>query len=592
MNEILFEIWSPFTGNMEVIINGKEYLMEKNNNDWWFYRYKIKENPVDYFYVIDKSKPLPDPRSPFQPQGVHGPSRYIDHSQFNWTDSGFIPGSLSTSVIYELHTGTFTKEGTFIGCIRKLDYLKKLGITHIELMPVCEYAGTRGWGYDGVDLFAPHHSYGGPPGLKQLVNECHKKGISVILDVVYNHLGPEGNYLELFGPYFTDRYKTPWGKAVNLDGPYSHEVRSFFIDNALMWLKDYHIDGLRIDAVHSLHDISALHFLEELADNVERVGYELHKNIILIIESDLNDPRFIRKKEAGGYRINAQWNDDYHHALHSFLTGEKSGYYSDFGLLEHIEKAWRDIYVYNGQYSIFRKKNHGRKLNTLEGSNFVVYSQNHDQTGNRVKGDRLHFLISCEKIKLASALILTSPFIPMIFQGEEWCNSSPFLYFTDFQDMDLGKNVKEGRQKEFSEFGWDPEDVLDPQKEEAFIRSKLKWEEQATGYHKSILAWYKKLIKLRMEYRSLSTGNCSSIKTRFSEEHKWLYIIRNEISIIYNFLDKRQSIPYNRDNSRILLSSSGNVRWGRQFISLPELSIAIVGQKTLSNYTGRSKWKR
>jgi maltooligosyltrehalose trehalohydrolase len=571
-----FSIWAPLAGQAEMVVNGKSYPMKKDAKGWWHRTHDTGSDHCDYSFCIDGSKPVPDPRSLFQPEGVHGPSRVYDHSHFTWEDAGFHPLSLSSAIVYELHTGTFTEEGTFEGCIKKLDYLKDLGITHIEIMPVAEFSGTRGWGYDGVDLFAPHHVYGGPAGLKQLINECHKKDIAVILDVVYNHLGPEGNYLHLYGPYFTDKYKTPWGDAVNLDGPYSNEVRQYIVDNAFMWFRHYHVDGLRIDAIHSLHDMSAVHLLEELAEKIRELESVMNKDLVLIVESDLNDPRFVASREFGGCGIDAQWNDDFHHALHTILTGEQDGYYSDFGSVADLAKAFSDVYVYTGQYSNFRKRNHGREIKALAGNKFVVYSQDHDQIGNRARGDRLSSLVNPVSLKIAAALVLASPFVPMLFQGEEWGASSPFLYFTDHQDHDLGIAVQRGRQEEFSEFGWDPHDIPDPQDAETFLLSKLKWEERKEDPHREILNWYKTLISLRKKHSALSCCDCTAMKTDYSEENKWICIKKRNLCIVCSFSPSSRTIPLTNRDAEILLSSSEEIRVDNDSVEMPGPGVVII----------------
>ena len=453
--------------------------MTARADGWWTAEAVSAAPGTDYAFRLDGGPPLPDPRSVWQPQGVHGPSRVLDHGAFPWTDGRWQQGPLPSAVLYELHVGTFTPEGTFEAAIARLDHLVDLGITHVELMPVAEFPGSRGWGYDGVDLYAPHHAYGGPEGLKRLVNACHAKGFAVLLDVVYNHLGPAGNYLERFGPYFTARHQTPWGPAVNLDGPGSDEVRRFFCDNALMWLRDYHLDGLRLDAVHALVDTSAVSFLEQLAAEVHALEAHLGRHLVLIAESDLNDPRVVRPPELGGYGLGAQWSDDFHHALHTVLTGERDGYYADFGSLADLAKALTGTFVYDGRYSHFRGRRHGRPTAGLTGDHFLGYLQNHDQIGNRAQGERSSHLPNSGRLKIAAALVLTSPFIPLLFQGEEWGASTPFQYFTDHDDPELGRAVREGRRVEFAGFGWAPEAIPDPQDPATFARSKLDWQERA-----------------------------------------------------------------------------------------------------------------
>ncbi|MEJ2054486.1 MAG: malto-oligosyltrehalose trehalohydrolase, partial [Calditrichaceae bacterium] len=402
-----FRVWAPKAKKMEIQINKNKTAMRPEDGGWWELEVNEAVPGTDYTFIIDSSKPLPDPRSLYQPQGVHGPSRVVDHSVFKWNDHHWQPAPLASAVIYELHIGTFTRDGTFDAAIEKLDYLAELGITHVELMPVNEFPGSHGWGYDGVDLYAPHHAYGGPEALKRLVDACHAKNLAIILDVVYNHLGPSGNYLSQFGPYFTERYHTPWGEAVNLDGRGSVEVRKFFIDNALMWLRDYHFDCLRIDAVHAILDTSAIHFLEEMALEVGALEAQIGRKLTLIAESDLNDPRVIRPREIGGFGIDAQWNEDFHHALHAVLTREDKGYYADFGTLGDLADCLQNGFTYDGRFSVYRGRIHGKPAAGIFGRSFIGCIQNHDQVGNRARGDRISHITGHNRAKIAAALVLT-----------------------------------------------------------------------------------------------------------------------------------------------------------------------------------------
>jgi maltooligosyltrehalose trehalohydrolase len=452
-----------------------------------------------------------------------------------------------------------------------------LGVTHIELMPVAEFSGTHGWGYDGVDLYAPHHAYGEPDDLKRLVDATHARGLAVILDVVYNHLGPAGNYLARFGPYFTQRYATPWGEAINFDGPQSDEVRQFFCDNALMWLRDYHFDGLRIDAVHAILDTSAIHFLEQLACEVGELQAQTGRHLALIAESDLNDPRIIRPREIGGYGMHAQWSDDFHHALHCVLTGERAGYYRDFGSLADLAKALQRVFVYDGRYSAFRRRRHGRPPSGLSGHSFLGYLQTHDQIGNRAKGERSSHLMSAGRLKIAAALVLTAPFIPTLFQGEEWGATSPFLYFTDHDDPELARNVTEGRRREFAAFGWNPEEIPDPQAVETFERSKLKWSEHEAEPHAGLLAWHRRLIELRREIPALSDGRLDRVGVNFDEEGKWLVVRRGPVAVACNLNQMTRQVPVPaKPGSRLLLASQNEVRLFQDTVELPSDSIAIL----------------
>lgn len=476
-----------------------------------------------YFYELDGGAPRPDPASCFQPEGVHGPSQTIDHGAFPWEDRSWEGIALEDYVIYELHTGAFTPEGTFGAIIPRIPYLKDLGITALEIMPVAQFPGGRNWGYDGVYPFAVQNTYGGPRGLKALVNECHKAGLAVIMDVVYNHLGPEGNYLSEFGPYFTDRYKTPWGRAVNLDGPYSDEVRRYFIENALHWFRRYHVDALRVDAVHGIYDFSARHFLEELKETVR--GGITGRKAYVIAESDLNDVRVIAPPDRGGYGLDAQWNDDFHHALHTQLTGECKGYYMDFAGLEYLVKAMREGFVYSGQYSRFRKRRHGSSSAERPARQFVVFSQNHDQVGNRMLGDRLSEGLPLEKLKLAAGLVILSPYIPLLFMGEEYGEKAPFQYFVSHTDEALVEAVRRGRREEFSHFQWEGE-VPDPQAEATFLRSKIDIGLRLGGQHKALFDYYKTLIRLRKELSPLRNLSKEEMEIRDFPEEKVICVRR------------------------------------------------------------------
>jgi maltooligosyltrehalose trehalohydrolase len=508
---------------------------------------------------------------------VNGPSRLVDHSAFHWTDHDWRPPPLSTAILYELHVGTFTAGGTFKSTIECLDYLVDLGVTHLELMPLNEFSGSWGWGYDGVDLYAPHHLYGTPDDLKELVNTCHSKGLAVLLDVVYNHLGPVGNYLDRFAPYFTSAYRTPWGTAVNLDHAGSRQVRRFFAENALMWLRDYHFDGLRLDAIHALYDRSAIHFLEFLSAEVEALSSELGRHLVLIAESDLNDPRIVTSRNACGLGMDAQWSDDFHHALHSVLTGEHNGYYEDFGSLEQLAKALKQAFVYDGIYSRHRDRLHGRPVHGLSGHHFLGYAQTHDQIGNRAHGERLSHLISVGRQKIAAALVLTSPFVPMLFQGEEFGASTPFQYFTQHEDPVLSRNVSEGRCKEFAAFGWDPECIPDPQDPATLQRSKLRWDEVGHEPHSSLLGWHKKLIALRCSTPALTDGRMKRVEVSFDEHARWLVVKRDHVEIACNLASDRQSIPVSQTPLNVLCSEAGWIP-GSGSIELPPDSVAISTQ--------------
>jgi maltooligosyltrehalose trehalohydrolase len=570
-------VWAPKAGEVTLHSNNQKLAMTKKAGGWWHVDAPFVHHGVDYAFAVDGNGPFPDPRSLWQPNGIHGPSRWVDHSLFEWTDAGWQPPPLGSAVIYELHLGTFTPEGTCEAAISRLDHLVELGITHVELMPVAQFSGDRGWGYDGVDLFAPHQAYGGPEGLKRLVDACHHRGLAVLLDVVYNHLGPAGNYLNQFGPYFTDRYVTPWGEAVNFDEQDSHEVRQFFIDNAVMWLKDYHFDGLRIDAVHAILDISAIHFLEALAGAVKNLESALGRYFVLIAESDLNDPRVIRSPAVGGYGIDAQWNEDFHHALHAVLTGENQGYYQDFGTLAQLTKVLTRGFAYDGCYSGYRRRYHGRPANGLCGSRFVGCLQNHDQVGNRAQGDRTSRLLPPGLLKIGAALVMTSPFVPMLFQGEEWGGSTPFLYFTDHREPGLGDAVKHGRRKEFAAFGWDSESIPDPQAEETFLKSRLNWDELQEAANNRMLAWHQSLIALRRSQASLTDGRIDRVSVFFNETERWLTMAREPVLVACNFADAPRIISCiaAKDKTMVLSSEDGFVVQNTTLM-LPAQAVAIL----------------
>ncbi len=545
-----FRVWAPLRERVEVkIIAPVEQVvpMDRDARGFWEATVQGIGPGARYVFRLENDRARPDPASRYQPEGVHEPSEVVDHTAFSWTDKGWNGLALPSMIMYELHTGTFTPEGTFDAIIPRLDALKELGITAIELMPVAQFPGTRNWGYDGVYPFAVQNSYGGPEGLKNLVNACHTRGMAVILDVVYNHLGPEGNYLADFGPYFTDRYKAPWGQAVNFDGPYSDEVRNFFIRNALAWITDYHVDALRVDAIHGIFDFGAKHFLQELGEAVHRRAEELGRRIYVIPESDLNDARVITPSELGGYGLDAQWNDDFHHCLHTLLTGEKSGYYEDFGTIEHMEKAYCDGFVYSGQYSSYRKRRHGNSSRERPARQFVVFSQNHDQVGNRLRGERLSSLVSFEALKLAAAAVILSPYLPLLFMGEEHGETAPFLYFVSHTDTDFIEAVRKGRKEEFREFSWEGEPP-DPQDEQTFLESKIRWAERTSGRHGALLRFYAQLIALRKKMPALAEleRERTDVKVHGGGKvltiRRWSEDGRSRVILLFNFGDGDVSV--------------------------------------------------
>ena len=576
-----FSVWAPKAArSVELVLPGQGRLIEMTRGDWDWWAVDVPDaGPgTDYQFSLDGGPALPDPRSQFQPDGVHGPSRVVDHGAFPWTDQlwrGAAP--LSGALIYEAHIGTFTPEGTFEAAIERLPHLVGLGVTHLELMPVVEFPGTRGWGYDGVDLFAPHHAYGGPDGLKRLVDAAHAAGLGVIIDVVYNHLGPDGNYLGAYGPYFTARYATPWGEAVNYDDAGSDEVRAFVGDNACQWLEHYHADGLRLDAVHAIFDTSAVHILEELARRVAVLQARLGRHKFVIAESDLNDPKLVRAPEAGGFGIDAVWSDDFHHALHCVLTGETSGYYEDFGGFEPLGRALERGYVYAGDHSPHRGCRHGRPLTGVPAYRLLGYLQNHDQVGNRATGERSSALMSPGRLRIAAALVLCAPFVPLLFQGEEWGASAPFQYFTDHIDPELGRLVSEGRRKEFAAFGWKPEDVPDPQERATFERSVLDWAELDKEPHAGLLEWHRALIALRRRLPALSDGDFEEVHPTWDEDAGWFCLSRGPITVACNLGRGPQDVPIAADATTLLLASDPAATYVAEgSVTLPSDAVAIL----------------
>jgi maltooligosyltrehalose trehalohydrolase len=580
-----FKVWAPFARRVSVEAAGAAHAMRgPDDRGYWSCEVEDAGPGTDYGYLLDDdSKCYPDPRSEWQPKGVHGLSRICDQAAFEWSDAGFEASPLASAIIYELHIGTFTPEGTFDAAIGKLQYLTELGVTHVELMPVNAFEGNHGWGYDGVALFSTHEPYQGPGGLKRFVNAAHKAGLAVLLDVVYNHFGPSGNYTGKFGPYIVSSHHTPWGGAVNLEDAGSAEVRRFFCDNALMWMRDFHIDGLRLDAVHAFVDRSAIHFLEQLATEVEALAATLGRRLVLIAESDLNDPRIVTPREAGGLGMDAQWSDDFHHALFAVLNGnERQGYYADFGTLEQLAKALERTFVYDGIYSRYRRRVHGRPTYELSQHRFLGYIQTHDQVGNRATGDRISHTAGLERAKIAAALYLLSPFVPMIFQGEEWAASTPFLYFADHDDPELVRAVSEGRTKEFAAFGWDPASIPDPESKATFERSKLRWDEVKDGDHAAMLGWYRALIQIRRGTPSLNDGNPGNARVTFDEQAKWLRLERGDVKVICNLSDREQSFAIS-DESCVVLASQHAVGISQGKLALPADSVAVVRECASKN---------
>ncbi len=571
-----FRVWAPIPSSVELELGGQRRLpMRRADRGWWSLDVPDAGPGTDYAFVLDGDGPFPDPRSPFQPTGVHGPSRTVDHSAFDWTDDAWLPPALADSVLYELHVGTFSGRGTFEGAIEHLDALVELGVTHVELMPVVEFPGDRGWGYDGVDLYAPHHAYGGPEGLKRLVSACHERGIGVIVDVVYNHLGPDGNYLARFGPYFSPRYRTPWGDAMNFDGPGSDEVRRFVIDNARLWQRDYHVDGIRLDAVHEIFDQSAIHILEELATEVHGAAVELGRTFAVISESDLNAPRIVEPLDHGGFGHDAQWNDDFRHSLHVALTGETDAYHGQYLGIHDLASALKKVFVFDGRYSAFRERRHGRPVRGLPATRFIGFLQNHDQTGNRMLGERSAALMPPGALKIGAAIVILGPFVPLLFMGEEWAASTPFLYFTDHRDDTLAEAVRRGRREEFAQFLVEGEAVPDPQAVSTFEASRLDWPERGTGVHAELLDWHRRLVAYRRDRASLRDGSLA--KVRFDEQRCWLSIERGGIVVAANASADAAGVPLEHwDGLRLVLASDPVIRLESSVVALPPWSVAVV----------------
>jgi len=592
---VRFRVWAPHAKAVAVKITAPEektFPLQSNGGGYFEGRLEGVAEHARYFYVLDGTKTRPDPASRFQPDGVHGPSAVVDPGAFSWTDQAWKGMALRDYILYELHVGTFTEAGTFDAIIPRLPYLKReLGVTAIELMPVAQFPGTRNWGYDGTYPFAPHNGYGGPAGLKRLIDACHDQGLAVVLDVVYNHLGPEGNYLQDYGPYFTDRYRTPWGQAINYDGPDSDPVRRYVVGNALYWIGEYHVDALRLDAVHGIFDFSATHILQDLAEAVHREGERLHRAVQVIAESDLNDTRVIRPQGCGGHGCDAQWNDDFHHALRVLLTKESSGYYQDFTGMADLVRAVQEGFVYADRHSTFRRRRHGNSSQEIPPSQFVVFSQNHDQVGNRADGARLSTQLPLSALKAVAALVLLSPNIPLLFMGEEYGERAPFQYFIDHGDPALVEAVRRGRREEFAPFGWREEDIPDPQALSTFERSRVRPAVSAESRSRGLLRWYRDLIDARKRFPMLGAGIPGHHRA-WSDEggsvlllHRWLEEGPSALLVI-NFDPAPQSIRLHRPGGtwRLALNAAsadyGEVGDGQAHLpatlDLPGSSQAIV----------------
>ncbi|GAA4298726.1 malto-oligosyltrehalose trehalohydrolase [Nibribacter koreensis] len=592
-------VWAPLAEQVELILNegNTSVPLKKEDFGYWSVITDVIVPGDPYKFRLNDEQEFPDPASLFQATGVHGASQAFDETAFSWTDDAWQNLPLQDYVLYELHTGAFTQDGTFAGLEEKLDYLINLGVTAVELMPVAQFPGDRNWGYDGVFPFAVQDSYGGPEALQHLVNACHQKGLAVILDVVYNHFGPEGNYLGAYGPYFTNKYNTPWGPAINFDDAYCDGVRRYFTENLLMWFRDFHIDAVRLDAVHAIKDFSPVHILREMKEQVNQLMEITGRTHYMIVELDLNDTRFINPLEEQGYGMDAQWIDEFHHALRVTVTGENTGYYSDFTGICDLAKAYRDAYVYDGQFSPHRQKTFGVKAEDNPGQQFIVFTQNHDQVGNRMLGERLNELVSFEMQKLAAGAVILSPFLPMLWMGEEYAETSRFQYFVSHTDPDLLEAVRQGRKAEFAAFLAQGE-APDPMAEETFLSSKLQWELLEAEPHKTMHGYYKKLLKLRKEFPALKHLNRKCLEVQENEAHKTLMVRRwhgqEQVLCVMNFSTVQQTmqLPTSAKEWQLLLNSASpefqgpkaidaSAAGGEEVVMPPESLFVYAGTSSL-----------
>ncbi len=577
-------VWAPKVSSASVwlVVGERTMPLEKEEYGYWTLKTKEIKPGDEYLIVLDEGKKFPDPASLSQPDGVHGPSQAIDLKSFHWTDGDWQNIDLESYISYEVHTGTFTDEGTFAAMESKLDYLVDLGITAVEIMPVAQFSGDRNWGYDGVFPFCVQNSYGGAEALQHLVDQCHQKGLAVILDVVFNHIGPEGNNLDNFGPYFTDKYHTPWGNAINFDDAWCDGVRQFFKENALMWFRDFHIDALRMDAVHAIKDFGPVHILQEIKQEVDQLMRQTGRVHYLIVELDLNDNRFINPVEQGGYGMDAQWIDEFHHALRVSAGQSQTGYYSDFDGIASLAKSYKDAYVYDGAFSDHRKKKFGVRASENAGRQFMVFSQNHDHVGNRMLGERSSQLVSTQMQMLMAGAVLVSPYLPLLFMGEEYAESNPFQYFVSHTDPELAEAVRKGRKREFSAFHMEGE-APDPMAVETFNNSTLQWNLPGVEPHSTMLRFYKELISIRKKYTALSKLNRKNLHVAHDESGQTVTLRRTDgdqqVVCLMNFSTKSQEVelPATAVPWHKLLASSDS-QWGGQK-SIPE---SVAGKSLLT----------
>ena len=568
-----FAVWAPRPEQVRLDVDGTLHPMTRTQDGWW--RAVVDAAPdARYGFVLDDDPTvIPDPRSARQPEGVHERSQLWSPSQDGWTDAGWQGRSIEGGVIYELHIGTFTPGGTFDSAIDKLDYLVDLGVDFVEVMPVNAFSGTHGWGYDGVLWYAVHEAYGGPDGLVRFVDACHNRGLGVLIDAVFNHLGPSGNYLPKFGPYMSSG-SNPWGESINISDAGSDEVRRYIIDCALRWMRDFHADGLRLDAVHALVDTTAVHILEELSAETDSLAHEVGRPLSLVAESDMNDPRLITPRDQGGLGMTAQWDDDIHHAIHSAVSGERQGYYGDFGTLATLAETLRHGYFHAGTYSSFRGRRHGRPLDTatIPATRLLAYTLTHDQVGNRAIGDRPSQNLTVGQQAIKAALALGSPYTAMLFMGEEWASSSPFQFFSSHPEPELARATAEGRKKEFADHGWDADEIPDPQDPETFTRSKLKWDESADGEHAQLLEFYRALIALRRNEPDMADPWLDNLGVDYDEEQRWFVMRRGALAIACNLGTQAADVPVTGE----VVLAWGEPAAGKQATRIDGHSVAVL----------------
>jgi maltooligosyltrehalose trehalohydrolase len=568
-----FAVWAPKPANVRLDVDGAVYAMTRGDDGWWRATVDAAPNARYGFLLDDDPTVLPDPRSPRQPDGVHARSQLWEPGAATWSDGDWAGRSVEGAVIYELHIGTFTPAGTFDAAIEKLDYLVDLGVDFVEVMPVNSFSGTHGWGYDGVLWYSVHEPYGGPDGLVRFVDACHARGLGVLIDAVFNHLGPSGNYLPKFGPYLSSA-SNPWGEGINIADADSDEVRRYILDCALRWMRDFHADGLRLDAVHALVDTTAIHILEELSAETDRLSQQVGRPLSLVAESDLNDPRLITLREDGGYGLTAQWDDDIHHAIHAAVSGERQGYYADFGSLATLADTLRRGFFHAATYSSFRGRRHGRPLDTtkIPATRLLAYTCTHDQVGNRALGDRPSQNLTFGQLAIKAAMVLGSPYTAMLFMGEEWGSSRPFQFFSSHPEPELARATAEGRKKEFAEHGWDADEIPDPQDPRTFQRSKLDWDEPGVGEHAQLLCTYRNLIALRRTETDFADPWLEHLDVDYDEEKRWITMRRGSFVVACNLGTETVAVPVRGE----VLLAWDEPKVGDDATELPGQSVAVL----------------